>query len=38
MFASLVTILLGGIALAESYMPALRATKAHPMIALSHSA
>jgi putative ABC transport system permease protein len=33
-----VTILLGAIALLASYIPALRATRADPMIALSHNA
>jgi putative ABC transport system permease protein len=33
----LVTLVLGAIALLASYIPALRATRADPMIALSHN-
>src|SRR5215472_5406381 len=35
---ALVTILLGAIALAASYVPAIRATRADPMIVLGHNA
>ena len=35
---ALVTIALASMALLASYIPALRATKADPMIALSHNA
>jgi putative ABC transport system permease protein len=34
---ALVTILLGAIALAASYLPAMRATRADPMVVLSHN-
>jgi putative ABC transport system permease protein len=34
---ALVTILLGAIALAASYLPAMRATRADPMVVLGHN-